>query len=211
MDYPNEHTLVWRIKRLLDFMSGYIFLAVFCIGSFLWLEGAVFLWPRARPTLLPIDAITAPATVPAATEGTFAGLRMAFHGRGIIEITGARLDWTLLSFVYVLGMLLGTFVIIRMLAGIFSDLVENEPFSSENHRRVRTIGLMVIGLTIFSAAARLTCCLMIPAGSLAALGLRLTFNPLRSLPGLLIGFILIALAEVFRVGAALRQEQEQTV
>jgi hypothetical protein len=211
MDDPNDTTTVWRIKRVLGFMHSQLFAVVLGAALIVWLVAMRVYWPSTTSAFLPIDVVTSPVLIPGGTQGAFASERLAFHGRGVIELSRAHLSWVALSFVWATGTFVGILAVLRQLTGVFTSLAENEPFADENDHRIRTMGFLIIGLTLFGGAVRFACWLMLPAGALVVSGLRVTFNPLRSLPGLLVGFILIALAEVFRVGAALRQEQEQTV
>jgi len=102
-------------------------------------------------------------------------------------------------------------LIIYQLRKIFATLVDETPFTIENSRRITIIGLAIIAATILKAV--LTALIGLYFASLINLpGLGINANiRLEDFGGVLIGIIILVLAEVFRHGARLQEEQDLTV
>ncbi len=102
------------------------------------------------------------------------------------------------------------FVVLHLLRRILATVREGGPFVAENVKRIRWIGLLAIlgelggGLTMYLLQDAVS------GGSTASgmtLGATFNINP----AVILLGFLLIALAEVFRYGGSLQLESDLTV
>lgn len=100
--------------------------------------------------------------------------------------------------------------IIHQLRLVFRKLVDGQPFVRANAARIRVIGVVVIAMEI----ARFFLLLAQSAflrSNFTFEGLTLNVVPRPNLGVILVGLVVLVIAEVFRQGAELREEQELTV
>ena len=102
-------------------------------------------------------------------------------------------------------------LILHRLKGFTASLRSGRPFVEENGRRLRTIGLAVVGMwavTVLTGAAVHAYArghfVLEEQGSIA---LGFDVNPLM----LFVGLMLLVIAEVFRIGTRLQEEQDATI
>jgi hypothetical protein len=101
-------------------------------------------------------------------------------------------------------------LIIHQLRSVFRTLVAGQPFVRANAKSIRLIGAVVIAMEI----ARFFLLLAQSAflrGSFTFEGLTLSVVPRPNLGAILFGLVVLVIAEVFRQGSELREEQELTV
>ena len=101
--------------------------------------------------------------------------------------------------------------ILHQLRGVFGTLRAADPFVPENARRIRNIGLSVITMELSFHAYFFWSYFLFIAGRVSLDGVRMSprFEP--SIIALFGGVALLLVAEVFRLGTRLREEQRLTV
>lgn len=129
-------------------------------------------------------------------------------GKLVFESTKGSL---LLAYFGLVVVLLGAaLAIIHQLRLVFRTLVDGQPFVGANATRIRVIGIVVIAMEI----ARFFLLLAQSAflrDSFTFEGLTLSAFPRPNLGVILVGLVILVIAEVFRQGSELREEQELTV
>jgi hypothetical protein len=104
----------------------------------------------------------------------------------------------------------GLVIIFGQLRRIFATLVAGDPFVPENAGRLRRIAWAVIGLELARYAIQITTALIVTAFGQPASGvLESDFRP--SLAAWAAALVLFVLAQVFREGARLRQQDQLTI
>lgn len=103
------------------------------------------------------------------------------------------------------------FVGLRKIRAIFRTLKEGDPFVLENASRIRFLGVATIAFELLYRGAIFWMYFAFVANQfgISGVSLRPLFEPSFAILGA--GLILIVIAEVFRVGAELRSEQELTI
>lgn len=95
------------------------------------------------------------------------------------------------------------------------DVSPATPFSVGNARRLRNLGLLILGLAFLQEAAHVLLRALLPpfrvAGLEEPLSHYIVLNTDVSLPGWEVGFILLIIAAVYQRGVLLHQEAELTV
>lgn len=128
-------------------------------------------------------------------------------GRLSIQLSAGLTAAVLALVVAVVGFAL---VVLHQLRALMSEALAGSPFGTRSARRVRVIGVAIIGVEVFRA-------LVVFAGSLWAqshvhgpgLSFRAAFPVNLEVVGL--GILVVLLAEVFRHGAALQVDHDLTV
>ncbi len=115
-----------------------------------------------------------------------------------------------LQFTLVLPLLAIGLVVIYQLRIIFASLVGETPFTGENVRRIRIIGIAVIAGALLSSIAHALIGIYL-AANIQVPGLELNANLKPDFGGIFLGAVVIVLAEVFRHGARLQEDQDMTV
>lgn len=118
-----------------------------------------------------------------------------------------------LTLTVVLGALVGVgfgLVAIDQLRRIFRTLIAGEPFVVENVGRIRVIAGIIIGLEIFEAAVRFVSSLFLRS-QLVSDGITFRSDVNLQMGAIFAGLVLLVLAEIFRIGAELREDQALTV
>lgn len=191
MRYLGKKSASSFIQRLLDFV--WYLAAGVCI---LLIGIIIFVW-----TKMP-EIVSAQGNLVIETPG----LDFIFH-EGLQGVPPAHF---LLQFLLILPMLAVALVVIHNLRRVFSSLVEETPFLADNVRRVRIIGAAVIAGTVFNGilhtiiGAYLSNAIQLP-------GLELQANVSLNFTSIFLGAVILILAEVFRLGAEMQEEQDLTV
>ncbi len=127
--------------------------------------------------------------------------------KGQLKVKGARFGTIIEQIVFIATGLVITLLILRRLRGIFGTLTKGSPFVHANVSRIRSIGLLIIGLQILIAAVT-TWWAFDVTRHLHTTGLH--FRTAFDIGGWTIftGVILLVLAEVFRIGADMKGDLE---
>ena len=154
--------------------------------------------------------IFAPEPITGSTMLEFQAPGLVFRfTEGIVEPVSARLF--VLQFALVYPLLGIGLLVLYQLRKLFATLVDKNPFNAENVRRIRIIGWAVISATILKAVlntlvgAYFAQIIHLPGVELLA-GIRI-----EDFSGVLLGAIVLILAEVFRHGADLQEDRDLTV
>ncbi|UCD37073.1 MAG: DUF2975 domain-containing protein [Fidelibacterota bacterium] len=128
-----------------------------------------------------------------------------------LETTG-RLPFSvqLLNYSMYLVAIFLNLLILYQLRRVFASLRTGNPFRRENGTRIRWIGAAVVALGLFKAAFGIVSDpLVISRLEVAGIELRSGI----SLEGeyIFVGFLILVLAEIFRIGAEMKEEQELTI
>lgn len=102
------------------------------------------------------------------------------------------------------------FVIVGSLRGIFVDLAAGRPFAPSSARRLRTMGAVILGGQFAGAAMGFTLGNRLEA-ALATEGLTLTPDFGFNLGAIFLALVILVIAEVFRLGAELKRDQDLTI
>ncbi len=106
------------------------------------------------------------------------------------------------------------FVAIIQMANLFEDLSAGKVFEADSARRLRLVGLAVVGATLFDPVWQVLP-IWIFRADVAVVGTRipwLFFFWIKTNLGLLLGgLLLLVVAEAFRIGYQLHEEQQLTV
>jgi Protein of unknown function (DUF2975) len=116
--------------------------------------------------------------------------------------------WTVIGSILCIGVM----IVCAYLRGVFETLVARDPFVPENARRFAAIGIVLAameGASMFVATlVRLIFGVFAPAGEAVAFRFPM---PNLNWPIWLAVLTLLVLAQVFREGAAMREEQKMTI
>jgi hypothetical protein len=100
--------------------------------------------------------------------------------------------------------------IVGQLRRIFSALRTGSPFTAGNARLIRAIGLVTIGGSVLSALVALLVGYLVTR-AIAIPGLEPGIRAGSPMSGVFLGLVILALAEVFRRGAKLQEDQDLTI
>lgn len=114
------------------------------------------------------------------------------------------------QFILVLLLMAVGLVVLYQLRKIFATLAGETPFTGENVRRIRIIGIAVIAGALLNTIVHIMIGIYL-SSIVRVPGLELSVNLKVDLNGILLGVVVIILAEVFRYGACLQEEQDLTV
>lgn len=134
------------------------------------------------------------------------GLIFRFTG-GIPQVGHTNLS---VQFMLILLLMLTALLVLYQLRKIFATLAVGTPFTGENVSRIRIIGIAVIAGALLQNAVHILNGIYL-SGVLRMPGLESGVNMKVDLTGILVGAVVIILAEVFRYGAGLQEEQDLTV
>ena len=122
--------------------------------------------------------------------------------------------WFLLLIVIFTSVLVGVFLfILFQLRHLLASLTEGNPFIIKNAKRLRIIGLVIIIGELFFNLTRICTAVIIDASARIE-GAKLVWSELISgfsLPTLFLGIVILIIAEIFRLGVYMREEQELTI
>ena len=132
--------------------------------------------------------------------------------RGILRLPIATLPWWLVAvlWAHVAVVLALTLASVHHLRRIFQRVRDGAPFDANNARRLRCLGLLLLALAGFHGVAQLVTSLAVrrglESGAVAvATGLHI------DIPLVLVALALVALAEIFRRGSDLENEQSLVI
>lgn len=129
---------------------------------------------------------------------------------GTLRVHGGSMSfvtvWNVVAVVVVVGIL----VVISLLRRVFAMLARGDPFARVNAIRIRWIGILVIVLELAKGMAVVGYVHYLRS-HFEFVGLTLRGDSLLDLEVLFLGGVLLVIAEVFRLGAELREEQQLTV
>lgn len=134
------------------------------------------------------------------------GLIFRFTG-GIPQIGHTNLA---IQFILILLLMLIVLLVLYQLRKIFATLAGGTPFTGENVSRIRIIGIVVIAGSLLQNAIHILNGIYL-SGVLQMPGLEPAVNMKVDLTGILVGAVVIILAEVFHYGTCLQEEQDLTV
>jgi hypothetical protein len=100
--------------------------------------------------------------------------------------------------------------VIRHLRLVFRSLADGNPFSPENASRIRSIGLIFIFGEVAESLLALACQLYVKS-TFVATGLKIKSALDLELWPIFAGFVLLVIAEVFRLGTQLQEDRDLTV
>jgi hypothetical protein len=132
--------------------------------------------------------------------------------RGDLELPITMLPWPLLTvlWTYRALQLVLTLVALHHLRRICQRVRDGAPFDAHNAVRLRSLGLLVFGLAVFSGLAEFVTSLAVKKG-LASGTIAIPTGLHINAPVVIVALVLVALAEVFRRGAELETEQSLVV
>jgi len=110
----------------------------------------------------------------------------------------------------IVGMVVLAILVLDQLRAVFRTLRDGRPFVPANATRIRRIAYAVIGAELARAAVVWTSHRYV-AARFAAAGLRFDARPELNILALVAGLIILVIAEVFRVGTRLDEEQSLTI
>ncbi len=134
------------------------------------------------------------------------GLIFRFTG-GIPQVWHTNLS---VQFMLILLLMLIGLLVLYQLRKIFATLAVGTPFTGKNVSRIRIIGIAVIAGALLQSVIHILNGIYL-SGVLHMPGLEPAVNMKVDLTGILVGAVVIILAEVFRYGACLQEEQDLTV
>lgn len=139
-------------------------------------------------------------------------LRTSFITLGFDQMTVQNPRAIALGFLgFALAMICFAAAIVRQLRGICANLRAGVPFAPDNAGRIRAMGLLVIISTIVKSVL-FTVIGMLLADCVIVKGVELKARlGSLDLTGILLGLLILVLAEVFRYGAELQEERNLTV
>ena len=129
------------------------------------------------------------------------------NAQGSLEISGAPPSSNYAKNMLELAVLL---VVVYQLRKIFKTLMAANPFVADNATRIRFIGFAVIIGEILRTVLHCFQTFLV-AKYCKAEGLELAFSFDLSLTNIFVGFAILILAEVFRMGTQIKEEQDLTV
>lgn len=100
--------------------------------------------------------------------------------------------------------------IIYQLRKIFATLVDGNPFLLANAKRMRTIGVLIFGGVLLQLIAGISIGWLIMEKVIVT-GVAFSAKGELNMGGIFFGLVMLILAEIFRQGALLKEEQDLTV
>ncbi|MGB4213445.1 MAG: DUF2975 domain-containing protein [Dethiobacteria bacterium] len=134
---------------------------------------------------------------------------LTFRFTGVIQEPVLRTKFAL-QFILIYLLLAVGLLVLFQLRKIFANLAGRTPFTKENVRRIRIIGIAAI---VYALLSPVVYCLMgLYLSNIIHLpGVELIASFRLDLGGIFLGAVIIILAEVFNYGARLQEEQDLTV
>lgn len=170
-------------------------------------------WPGAPRPEIPaeVKVVLMDDPISVTTTASFLDGVAIWNLRGEL-VTKFRSAWAEWAWQLLLLLMFGFILwILRLLDRIVNEVVKGHPFTLDNARRLRTIGLLVVFESLLTPAASYATSVWL-VGKVEATGVVLSpTNEWGSMSAFLLGSLIIIIAEAFRHGAAMREEQELTV
>lgn len=134
------------------------------------------------------------------------------EARGELILPIAGMPWRVVALLWTHAAVMSGLALLCLhhLRRIFQRVRDGAPFDVSNALHLRRLGVLLLLLALVSNAAEFATGLAI-RGGLAETGISVARVPRLDLPVLFLALGLVALAEVFRHGAALEQEQSLVV
>jgi hypothetical protein len=147
-------------------------------------------------------------------DGAFEQVKVEVRSGQVVLIKDGRvLDWRVLTpLMLVIGVVLaGSLAVVWRLKRLFRNFTSGEPFSADNARHMRAIWIILVGVEMARYAIMgVLGVILLSAGTPEGVSFDFRLSPSNLTSWLLI-LILIVLAEVFREGARLREEEKLTI
>ncbi len=130
---------------------------------------------------------------------------------GVLEIEGVQQGPFMISLGWAMLEALLMLFVFRQLRAIFGSLRDADPFVPENAGRIRNVGLTIIAFELSFHAYFFCSYFLFVVGRVSLDGVRMSprFDP--SFVAIFAGIALVLVAEVFRIGSRMRDEQQLTV
>ena len=132
--------------------------------------------------------------------------------RGILQLPIATLPWWLVGVLWTHVAIVLTLMLLSLhhLRRIFQRVRDGAPFDADNALRMRWLGLLLLALAVFDGIADLATSWAVGTG-LTSGEIAVATEPRINLPLVFVALALIALAEIFRRGAELEDEQSLVI
>jgi hypothetical protein len=208
MTHPRKSKLALAIKIYLDVTWWICLIAIvplvliLLFFLFAQIEEPVEMRVLARFQLTGSALAAAPAAGPAETGQV--------RGQGLLRIPQVDKTALVLQFLGAIVVLAVVLYVLRHLRALLRSVREGRPFDPRNARRIRDVGLAVVGCNLLAPIAKYA------VGKVVLDGVRLPGvvlkPPLDFQPdGLFLGLAILVLAEVFHRASLLQQDQNLTV
>lgn len=208
MTLTKKTSIVRSIRTALNFFYYFSILGIVFLSIFTIVKGI-----SHEPKDGRFEA-TYYSSSPASLKVTFisnhAGNGEIIVGPGVISFKANRSFLIFTRSIQVIFFLI-FFIIIYFLRQIFNDLVKNKsPFIPENPKRIRWIGYIIIAGSLISSVFDFMVGKYI-AQNITLTDIGFSYGLNLNLPAIFLGLIIIVLAEIFRTGNQLKEDQELTV
>ncbi|MBI1189049.1 MAG: DUF2975 domain-containing protein [Alphaproteobacteria bacterium] len=184
------------VKIGLDVLWIILWIAAFAVGA-------------AALTYMIVSAMAAAGILPDAVfeEGQ---IKVADGQIQIVSDEGGAMDWRVLVPALLVGCVAvaGSLAVVWRLKRLFCSFTAGEPFAPENARHLRAIWIILVAVEIARYATMLLFGIIIVAAGVPE-GVDLEVNI--DLSAWFLILVIIVLAEVFREGARLHEEQKLTI
>lgn len=158
--------------------------------------------PAAFDLTPPSPGVTAPAL-------GIAGGRIE-HARGTLRVPLHDRRFAINYAAGLIAMLMLALFVVAQLHDVFATVRRGTPFVAENVRRLRRIGGSVIAGAVVWAVFTLLSDWQV-ASQFSAAGLRFSVRPDINVTAFVCGVLILAIAEVFRAGTRLDEDQSLTI
>lgn len=122
--------------------------------------------------------------------------------------------WVLLLILIFVTMVVGVFIFILIqLRNFLETLQDGDPFTKENARRIKIIGLVIIISELGIKLAMIGSAAIVDSAARIE-GAKLIWGELISafsLPSIFLGIVVLIIAEIFRLGVKIKDDQELTI
>ncbi len=210
--------MAYRPDRVLSVLNALVTIAYFVLWAtaivVLVAAPAARLWARDHSNWL--WELKVPAVVHGSEAGVVTGWGTARlvveQVRGDLVLPLGQVPWWLFVALWThalvgMGLIL---LVFHHLRRIFQRVREGEPFDAQNALRMRWMGLLFLGLTLFNSLAELVTSLAVRKGVVSGT-ISVAGGPHLDFGKVFIALVVIALAEVFRRGAELEREQSLVI
>jgi len=133
--------------------------------------------------------------------------------RGKLRLPLSTMPWSLLALLWCYAAVAGALMLLFLhnLRRIFQRVRDGAAFDTQNVVRLRTLGMLLLAIAGLNAVAEVATSIVVRRGLAAGSGVTVPSGFHADLSRIPVALILIALAEVFRRGAALEHEQSLVV
>ena len=204
-----------RVPRMLTAIVSIAYVGIW-VGAAVVLVGvpAVKLFAPDDPDWtwgLPVPATVADREATVVTRWGPARLRVE-DVRGSVRLPIAMLPWWFVAVLWTHALVAFALMLptLHHLRRIFQCVRDGAPFDTDNARRLRWVGLLLLALALLNGVAEFFTSMAVRRG-LAGSSIMVPFAPRIDVPIVLVALMLVALAEIFRRGAELEDEQSLVV